>query len=60
MKIEVCDICNKPVGEFDFTEVTIKDYNGMTFDFGMVFREKRKWRGIICDRCLAALRGEEE
>lgn len=59
MKIDVCDICHKPVGEFDRTEVKLMDYNGMTFDFGMAHREKRKWKGIICDKCLALLRGEQ-
>jgi len=61
MKIEVCDICHKLVGEFNRTEVMLKDYNGVTFDFfGMVNREKRKWKGIICDSCLKTLRGEKE
>lgn len=60
MKIEVCDICRKSVGEFNRTEVILKDYNGATFDFGMIHRAKRKWKGIICESCLAMLRGEKE
>lgn len=59
MKVEVCDICHKEVGEFNRTEVIIKDYNGMIFDFGMTHREKRKWKGVICDRCLSMLRNEQ-
>lgn len=56
MRIEICDLCRRPVSEFDYTEVTIKDYKGVTADQGGFFPAKRKFKGVICDDCLKLLR----
>lgn len=56
MKIEICDLCEKRVDELNSTKVIIKDYKGITFDFGMAFPDKRKFEGVICDDCLDLLR----
>lgn len=56
MKVEICDLCKKVVNELDYTKVIIKDYKGITFDFGMAFPDKRKFEGVICDDCLSLLR----
>ena len=56
MKVELCDLCEKRVNDFNCTKVIIKDYNGITFDIGGVFPSKRKFEGIICDDCLKLLK----
>lgn len=56
MKIEVCDLCEKKLGELNRTEVIIKDYKGMTFENRTAFQEKRKFKAVICDDCLSLLR----
>ena len=56
MKVELCDLCEKRVSELNSTKVIIKDYNGVSFDFGTAFPSKRKFKGIICDDCLKLLR----
>lgn len=52
-----CDICQQEVSEINSTEITLKDYNGMTFDNAW-FPEKRKWKGIICEKCLKEFRNQ--
>lgn len=59
MKIEVCNLCEKRVDELNSTKVIIKDYKGITFDFGMAFPDKRKCEGVICDDRLDLLREKE-
>ena len=61
MIIEVCDLCKKEVKESNKTEVIIKDYKGVWVD-GMGYRQpaKRKYKAVICDNCLRALRGESK
>ena len=56
MKIEICDLCEKKLGELNRTEVIIKDYKGMTFEYGVAHQVKRKFKGTICDDCLTLLR----
>ena len=56
MKVELCNLCEKRVDEFNSTKVIIKDYKGFTFDLGAVFPDKRKFEGVICDDCLNLLR----
>ena len=57
MKIEVCDICQKRVSEYNSIEVSIKDYKGWYVDdHGYIHRDKRKFKGAICEQCLAILR----
>ena len=56
MKIEVCDLCEKKLGELNRTEVIIKDYKGMTFMCRTALPEKRKFKAVICDNCLNLLR----
>lgn len=61
---ELCDICLQPVGEIDSTRIVLKDYKGLSFgSFGEAEPSKRKWKGVICDKCLEAFRnkaGEQE
>lgn len=56
MVIELCDLCGDRVYELNKTEVIIKDYKGVDFDFCMVFPAKRKFKGVICDDCLRLLK----
>lgn len=60
MIIEVCDLCNNRVHELNKTEVIIKDYKGLTFDFNMAFPARRRFKGLICDECLNLLRHKKE
>lgn len=60
MLIEVCNLCNRKVSDFNKTEVIIKDHNGVEFDLGYIFRAKRRFKGVICDDCLELLRGSEK
>ena len=57
MMIEVCDLCKKPVDEFNKTAVIIKDYKGVEYLPYGEFPKKRKIKGVICDDCLDKLRG---
>ena len=56
MKIEVCDLCGKRVDKLDSTKVIIKDYKGVSFDLCGPLPQKRRFRGVICDRCLAEIK----
>ena len=57
MKIEICDLCNKPVSTHNKTKVIIKDCKGLEFDeFGRAWPCKRKFEGVICDECLQLLK----
>lgn len=56
MVIEVCDLCKHPVSSVNKTEVIIQDFKGMTFELDGVFPAKRKFKGVICDKCLDTLR----
>lgn len=56
MKVELCDLCEKRVNDFNCTKVIIKDYNGITFDTVGAFPSKRRFEGVICDDCLKLLR----
>jgi hypothetical protein len=56
MLIEVCDICKRPVNTINKTEVIIQDFKGMTFELDGVFPAKRKFKGVICNKCLDLLR----
>ena len=55
MRAELCDLCECRVDEYSCTRVTIKDYKGIDYDFGMAFPDKRKFEGVICDDCLNLL-----
>lgn len=54
MTIELCDLCNKCVHDFNKTVVTIEDHKGVDFDFWLP--AKRKFKGVICDECLRLLK----
>jgi hypothetical protein len=58
MKIEVCDICNQPVDETHKTVCIFKDWNGVSIDHGGFCSARRKWKGVICDKCLSKIRRE--
>lgn len=60
MKIEVCDICNQPVDETHKTVCILKDWKGTTIDNGGIWHTRRRWKGVICDHCLTALRKERK
>ena len=58
MKIEVCNLCYTPVCDLTKTEVIIKDHKAITFDWFGVSPARRKFRGVICDKCLGLLRSK--
>lgn len=56
MKVELCNLCERRVSDLNSTKVIIEDYKGISFDFGEVFPNKRKFKGVICDDCLNLLK----
>ena len=57
MKRTVCDLCHKDItNAANTTTVIWKDNNGVSFDLGMVWREKRKFKAEICNECIEKLR----
>lgn len=56
MKRIVCDLCHKDItDDTNITTVVWKDNNGVSFEFGLPFREKRKFKAEICDECIEKL-----
>ena len=52
-----CDLCDRDVSKDEnVTTVTWEDNNGYTFEFGDIFRKRRKMKCHICDDCLKLLR----
>lgn len=52
MKIEICDLCECRVDKHNSTKVIIKDYKTHVYtDYGSE-AIPRKWKGVICDKCL--------
>ena len=61
MLIEVCDLCGKEVKELNKTEVIIKDHKGVEMGcYGFPMPAKRKYKAVICDNCLKAIKGESK
>lgn len=52
-----CDLCEIDMSKDEnATTITWEDNNGVTFDFGHIFRNPRKFKAHICDKCIALLR----
>lgn len=60
MKVEICDLCYERVSALNKTTVTIEDYKGISFELNGVFPDKRKFKGVICDKCLNRLRNSDK
>lgn len=60
MKVEICDLCYERVSEVTKTTVVIEDFKGYDFEFGHAFPAKRKFKGVICDKCLNRLRNSDK
>lgn len=49
-----CDLCDRDMSsDENTTTVTWKDNNGYDYEFGVVFRKKRKFKADICDECIS-------
>ena len=54
-----CDICDRDISKDEnTTKVTWEDNQGYEYDFGHVFRKRRKLTVDICDKCLGLLKSK--
>ena len=54
-----CDLCDTDMTYHENkTKVTWEDNEGCDFEFGHVFRKRRKMTVDICDECLALLKSK--